>query len=238
MKVLITGAGGQVGWELQQTVPIDIEITALHRVELDIADQAAVMSVIKEFQPDLLKGQRAVSDVKDPENGELIVKKGRMFTKRALKRMIDIGIKEIAVQEETILDKAFAYTVTDPKTGETVTDINIKSIITQPEPEAVLPVGNVTILGAAYAGEADIEKVEVSTDGGESWQTATFIGPHEPYAWRQWQYVWQIDRPGSYRILSRATDGNGEQQPMQASWNKLGYNNNGVLEHGVSVQID
>lgn len=125
----------------------------------------------------------------------------------------------------------------DPKTGEHVTGIEIKSIITQPEPEAELQMGRVTILGAAYAGEADIDKVEVSTDGGASWQTADFIGPHEQYAWRQWQYVWQVDRPGSYRILARATDSNGEKQPMQASWNKLGYNNNGVLEHGVPVQI-
>ncbi len=125
----------------------------------------------------------------------------------------------------------------DPKTGEHVTGIKIKSIITQPEPEAILPVGNVTILGAAYAGEADIEKVEVSTDGGKSWQPAVFIGPHEPFAWRQWQYIWQIDKPGSYRILSRAIDRNGQRQPMLASWNKLGYNNNGVEEHGVPIQI-
>ncbi len=152
------------------------------------------------------------------------------------------------LEKITLLDKPFegfymdqVYRIhqpdQDPKTGETVTDINVKSIITQPEPEAALSAGQVTILGAAYAGEKDIDKVEVSTDGGESWQTATFIGPHEPYAWRHWQYVWQIDRPGSYRILSRATDSNGEKQPMQASWNKLGYNNNGVEEHGVSVQI-
>lgn len=125
----------------------------------------------------------------------------------------------------------------DPKTGETVTDIKVKSIITQPEPGAELPTGKVTILGAAYAGEADIEKVEISTDGGESWHLADFIGPHESYAWRLWQYVWPVSQPGSYLILSRATDSNGEKQPMQASWNKLGYNNNGVEEHGVSVHI-
>lgn len=125
----------------------------------------------------------------------------------------------------------------DPKEGEYVTDINIKSIITQPEPEVELPAGNVTILGAAYAGETDIEKVEISTDGGASWQTAEFIGPHEPFAWRHWQYVWKASQAGSYRILSRATDSNAEKQPMQGSWNKHGYNNNGVEEHGVSVQI-
>lgn len=125
----------------------------------------------------------------------------------------------------------------DPKSGEYVTGISIKSIITQPEPEAKLSPGKVTVLGAAYAGEVDIEKVEVSTDGGESWHPADFIGPHEQYAWRQWQYIWQVDKAGLYTILSRATDRNGEQQPMQASWNKHGYNNNGVEEHGVSVEI-
>ena len=67
MKVLITGAGGQVGWELQRTVSTDIEITALHRVELDIADQAAVMSVIKEIQPDLVINAAAYTAVDKAE---------------------------------------------------------------------------------------------------------------------------------------------------------------------------
>jgi len=67
MKVLITGAGGQVGWELQQTVSTDIEITALHRVELDIADQAAVMSVIKELQPNLVINAAAYTAVDKAE---------------------------------------------------------------------------------------------------------------------------------------------------------------------------
>ena len=125
----------------------------------------------------------------------------------------------------------------DPKTGETVAGISLKSIITQPEPDATLPLGEVTILGAAYAGESNVEKIEVSTDGGESWQTAEFIGPHEHFAWRHWQYVWHVSQPGNYSILSRATDSNGEEQPMNASWNKHGYNNNGVKEHGVTVRV-
>ena len=53
MKVLITGAGGQVGWELQQTRPEGIKIIALHRSELDITDRPAVTSVIAKLQPDL-----------------------------------------------------------------------------------------------------------------------------------------------------------------------------------------
>ncbi len=126
----------------------------------------------------------------------------------------------------------------DPKTGLTVTEIRLKSIITQPEIDEVLPMGKITILGAAYAGETDVEKVEISTDDGKTWQPATFIGPNEPFAWRQWQYVYSPSRPGSYTILSRATDSNGKKQPMQATWNKLGYGNNGIKEHAITFRVE
>jgi DMSO/TMAO reductase YedYZ molybdopterin-dependent catalytic subunit len=125
----------------------------------------------------------------------------------------------------------------DPKTGPTVDAIKLKSIITQPETDEILPIGTITILGAAYAGETDLEKVEISMDDGNTWEVATFIGPDEPFAWRQWQYAYTIARPGNYTVLSRATDCNGEQQPMQANWNKLGYGNNGIREHGVTFRV-
>jgi DMSO/TMAO reductase YedYZ molybdopterin-dependent catalytic subunit len=125
----------------------------------------------------------------------------------------------------------------DPSTGAIVTRIGLKSIIVQPEADEVLPAGDITILGAAYAGEETVEKVEVSTDGGNTWHPATFIGPCEPYAWRQWQFLWNVSEPGGCTILSRATDQKGNRQPMQAKWNKLGYGNNGVVEHGVSFSV-
>jgi DMSO/TMAO reductase YedYZ molybdopterin-dependent catalytic subunit len=125
----------------------------------------------------------------------------------------------------------------DPKTGEGVTAIKLKSIITQPLPGGAVPAGTIVVLGTAYAGEAEVERVEVSLDGGANWQPAEFIGPHEPYAWRQWQYLWRVAAEGEYRIMSRATDSRGRQQPMQAVWNSLGYGNNGITEHSVTVRI-
>ena len=119
-------------------------------------------------------------------------------------------------------------------TGKRVTAISLKSIITQPEGDSVFPIGEITILGAAYAGESTVAKVDISLDDGANWRSATFIGPHEPFAWRQWQYVAAITQPGSYTVLSRATDGDGTQQPMRATWNTLGYGNNGVTEHGIT----
>lgn len=124
-----------------------------------------------------------------------------------------------------------------PESGRVVTEIELKTIITQPLPDESLPVGNVTVLGAAYGGETEVEQVEVSVDGGSDWQAAEFIGPREPYAWRQWQYIWQVGKKGRYTIMARATDAGGKIQPMDAKWNVLGYYNNGVNEHAVTVVI-
>ena len=125
----------------------------------------------------------------------------------------------------------------DPASGEVVTGLKLKSIITQPLAEDTLPPGAVVILGSAYAGEGRVQGVEVSVDGGQSWQAAECLGPDVPYAWRQWQYVWQAKAAGRHAIMARATATDGTQQPLTAEMNKLGYGNNGVREHAVSVVI-
>lgn len=125
----------------------------------------------------------------------------------------------------------------DPKTGQVVTRLKLKSIITQPLPNERLSPGSIVILGAAYAGEKEVEGVEVSVDNGQSWKDAEFIGPHEQYAWRQWQYLWEVEERGEYTIMARATDRDGQLQPMTADWNVLGYGNNGVQEHAVTVHL-
>lgn len=124
-----------------------------------------------------------------------------------------------------------------PETGEVVTGMKLKAIITQPMPGETLRSGTIVILGAAYAGEKEVARVEVSVDGGTMWHAAEFIGPREPYAWRQWQALWKASEPGEYSIMARAVDADGNQQPMNAAWNVLGYGNNGIAEHAVRVTI-
>lgn len=124
-----------------------------------------------------------------------------------------------------------------PESGKLVTAIPLKSIITSPETGATFSRGVVIVRGAAYAGEADIVSVEVSVDDGATWHAAEFIGPHERYAWRRWEYTWRVSEPGEYSVLARATDDNGQVQPMSASWNVLGYGNNGSHEHAITVFI-
>ena len=126
----------------------------------------------------------------------------------------------------------------DPKSGEVVKGIAVNTIIIEPEKDQSLSAGVVPIRGAAYAGEAGIEKVEVSVDNGSTWRPAELIGLEQPYAWRRWEYLWEIQTGGDYTIMARATDTRGLRQPETAHWNALGYGNNGVQEHAITVRIE
>jgi len=125
----------------------------------------------------------------------------------------------------------------DPESGEVVKGIQVKSIIVEPVKDQILPAGIVPVRGAAYAGEAGIEKVEVSVDSGATWYPAGLIGLEQLYAWRHWEFLWEVKDKGDYTIMSRATDTNGRRQPENAHWNTLGYGNNGIREHAIRVQI-
>jgi len=126
----------------------------------------------------------------------------------------------------------------DPRSGEVVKDLQVKSVIVEPEKDQILSAGIVPIRGAAYAGEAGIEKVDVSVDHGATWQPAELIGLEQPCAWRHWEFLWEVKAGGEYTIMACATDTDGRRQPETAHWNALGYGNNGVREHAVTVRID
>ena len=70
----------------------------------------------------------------------------------------------------------------------------------------------VPIVGAAFAGDRGISKVEVSTDGGTTWQDASLNDPLSNYTWVFWRLDWNPAGPGGYKIVVRATDGTGEVQ--------------------------
>ena len=75
-------------------------------------------SFFKEFSQDNLARQRASFDIKSPKTGEVVVKKGRIFTKRALKQLEDDGLDYIPILESELIDKAFAQNILDEETGE------------------------------------------------------------------------------------------------------------------------
>jgi sulfite oxidase len=104
-----------------------------------------------------------------------------------------------------------------------LTALNVKSVIASPTDDWTSQSRTVKIHGAAWAGEADIVKVEVSTDSGASWQAAQLGRDRAKYAWRFWSHSWKAPQAGDYTILSRATDSQGRVQPETADWNPSGY---------------
>jgi sulfite oxidase len=126
---------------------------------------------------------------------------------------------------------AYRYPVRPVAPGATVAPADmapvrglvVKSVITRPLEGAVFAPGRVQVAGHAWAGERDIARVDISTDRGVTWQPARLVGEQAPYAWRRFEFEYQATAPGSHVVLSRATDSEGDTQPMVPAWNPSGY---------------
>jgi DMSO/TMAO reductase YedYZ molybdopterin-dependent catalytic subunit len=114
-----------------------------------------------------------------------------------------------------------------PEDTHPVTGLSVKSVIVSPGDGATARAA-VSIQGVAWAGEADVVKVEISTDGGASWKPAQLGTEKARYAWRLWSLRWKAPKPGEYTIASRATDSQGRTQPEAPVWNPSGYLNNAI----------
>jgi DMSO/TMAO reductase YedYZ molybdopterin-dependent catalytic subunit len=79
--------------------------------------------------------------------------------------------------------------------------------------------GVVIVGGYAYAGDRGISKVEVSTDGGKTWQAAVLKPPISNDTWVLWAFEWPTTQTGSVNVYARATDGTGGVQTSAESGN-------------------
>ena len=70
----------------------------------------------------------------------------------------------------------------------------------------------VPIAGIAFGGDRGISKVEVSTDGGTTWKTATIKEPLSRYTWVLWTAGFIPEGVENYQIVVRSTDKNGKVQ--------------------------
>jgi DMSO/TMAO reductase YedYZ molybdopterin-dependent catalytic subunit len=114
----------------------------------------------------------------------------------------------------------------------------VKSEIVRPKEDAMLGVGAVRIFGAAWAGEQAVAGVEVTVDGGSSWQAAELLSTTAPYSWVLWEYLWEVAEPGRYTLASRATDRLGRTQPDEHDELCGGYHITFVRYRGVTVTAD
>jgi DMSO/TMAO reductase YedYZ molybdopterin-dependent catalytic subunit len=94
--------------------------------------------------------------------------------------------------------------------------------------------GEVVLEGRAWSGLAPVDRVEVSTDGGDTWTPAELEPAGEPWAWRGWSFRWNAE-PGEHVLCCRARDETGNEQPREPPWNLGGYANNAVQAVRVTV---
>ena len=72
--------------------------------------------------------------------------------------------------------------------------------------------GSIIVAGYAFAGDRGVSKVEVSFDNGSTWQVAELKAPLSDLTWALWAYEWKPSGPGEYKVIARATDGEGGTQ--------------------------
>ena len=114
-------------------------------------------------------------------------------------------------------------------------EMPVKSWVTHPLMDAES--GQVQIWGVAMGGTEELAGVEVSTDGGQTWQEARFVGPDMGvYAWRPFLLAAEL-QPGTHRIASRASTVGGATQPEEFEPNHRGYGHNGWADHAVDVTV-
>ncbi len=93
--------------------------------------------------------------------------------------------------------------------------------------------GRVALFGRAWSGSGAIERVEVGVDG--AWSEAVLGPAVGDFAWRSWTFDWDA-QPGEHVLSCRATDSNGDVQPIDQPWNHQGMGNNMAQRVAVTVR--
>ena len=107
----------------------------------------------------------------------------------------------------------------------------VRSVITFPADGTRLAAGTkkLDLRGQAWAGEADIKTVDISTDYGVTWKAAKVDPAPNKYAWQRFTAAVDLPTAGYYEVWAKATDGKGVTQPFVAgNWNPQGYGANPI----------
>lgn len=128
-------------------------------------------------------------------------------------RRLELADRPFMTREET-------SKYTDPLADGTARQFSFvfdaRSIITSPAWPDVVEPGWIEIRGIAWSGRGAVARVDVSTDGGRSWQAARLQEPVLRQAHTRFRHLWRWD--GSETgIMSRAADDTGYVQPTRAA---------------------
>ena len=161
-------------------------------------------------------------------------------------RRIEVGDEPWHHREET---SKYTDLLANGQARRFTWEMDAKSVITSPSPQ--MPIshgpGPLTITGVAWSGRGTIPRVDVTTDGGISWQQARMSGPSLDKSMHR--FYLDINWDGKPMLLqSRAHDSTGYVQPTKNQLRAIRgensiYHNNGIQtwavnEQGVSENVE
>ncbi len=106
-----------------------------------------------------------------------------------------------------------------------ITEMVVNSLITSHRDGEKVKPGKVAISGQAWDGGYGIRSVEISTDGGKSWSSATLGQDLGRFAFRPWTFDLSAKR-GKNTVMVNATNKIGQSQTSELIFNPAGYHNN------------
>lgn len=134
--------------------------------------------------------------------------------------------------------RTYRFRETAEDEGTPVTAIRVKSLMIPPgvpdwlSRKRMVEAGRVRVYGRAWAGSVPIVRVEFGV--GDLWLDAVLGAPVGKHAWTGWHVDWDAV-PGWHELRCRATDADGNVQPLDPPWDHSGFGNNAV--HRVSVFV-
>jgi len=125
-------------------------------------------------------------------------------------------LHRIELADEPFMTREETSKYTDPLADGTSRQfslvIDARSVITSPSYPQIVQPGWIEIRGIAWSGRGRIQRVEISTDAGRSWNAAELQAPVLPKAHTRFRFLWRWDGSPT-EIVSRAVDETGYVQP-------------------------
>lgn len=121
--------------------------------------------------------------------------------------------------------------------GRMLDELFTTAAICAPLVNETVAAGPLTVRGYALGqGGAPLSRVELSADGGQTWQPVTLLGRRAAWTWTLWEATVSLP-PGTHELVARAVDVRGRVQPpdVRDTWNFKGYMNNAY--HRVVVHV-